>query len=285
MFALRLVARRSSRSPLLARSFQLAASSTSRRPAPACIPRLLRTFTPSPANRDASQLAAAPAPEHEPVFYTGPLTATFRRLKMFSVASLGLSFAMTPFIFTIGSALPLSARATLAGTALLTSSLSTALVTWAGSPYVTRMRRLPAAPAPATHADGDRAPSHNALAPAGIELETLTLTLRPRRTRVYDPVFLADARRPLARWELARLVQLPDAEAHEVRPGMEETVAETLDAEGNVVGRWIVVWREGGEGVCRGQGRIVRCVFRASAECIRWADRCRAGISTSTRTC
>ncbi|KAI0036133.1 hypothetical protein K488DRAFT_12816, partial [Vararia minispora EC-137] len=179
-------------------------------------------------------------------FYIGPLTRTFRRLKLFSLASLGLSAAMTPFIFTIASSIPFSARLALAVTALGTSGLSTALVTWAGSPYVVRMRAL-RGDAPDKHAD------------AGIELETMTVFLRPLRTRIYDPVFLADARRPFARWTLARVVQLPEEEAAQVSPGMEETVAETLDGKGNVVGRWVVAWGEGGEGTCRGQGWIVRC--------------------------
>ena len=77
---------------------------------------------------------------------------------------------------------------------------------------------------------------------------------------VPDPVFLADTRRPFAKWELAVIVQLPEAEAKEVVPGMEETVAETFDKNGKVMGRWIVKWRENGEGICRGQGWIVRYV-------------------------
>ena len=51
-------------------------------------------------------------------------------------------------------------------------------------------------------------------------------------------------------------MQLPPEDAVGVRPGAEETVAETLDGAGNVLGRWIVAWGENGEGSCRAEGRI-----------------------------
>ncbi|KAH9174967.1 hypothetical protein EDB89DRAFT_1848424, partial [Lactarius sanguifluus] len=75
---------------------------------------------------------------------------------------------------------------------------------------------------------------------------------------VYDPAFLGDATRAFARWELARSVQLPPEDAAAVRPGEEETVAETLDSAGKVIGRWIVTWGENGEGSCRAEGRVQR---------------------------
>jgi len=168
--------------------------------------------------------------------------------------------------------------------------VSTALVAWCGRPYVTTLRRLtttpppslspspPSSPLPATSAteastttSGAKQPqpqpqpqqpsqqtthSHNENAPAGIELTTLTLTLARRTTRVYDPVFLCDTPRAFARWELARRVQLPPEDALGVRPGAEETVAETLDGAGRVLGRWIVTWGENGEGSCRAEGSV-----------------------------
>lgn len=87
-------------------------------------------------------------------------------------------------------------------------------------------------------------------------MTTLTLTLSPLTTRVYDPAFLCDTTRAFARWELARCVQLPPEDAVGVRPGSEETVAETMDGAGNVLGRWIVTWGEDGEGSCRPEGRV-----------------------------
>ncbi|KAI0295196.1 hypothetical protein BC826DRAFT_878954, partial [Russula brevipes] len=192
--------------------------------------------------------------------YVGPLTQTFRRLKIFSLSSLALASSLSPFIFIVESSLPSTARAALAATALATSGVSTALVAWCGRPYTT------------AHSHSH---SHNENAPAGIELTTLTLALAPRRTRVYDPAFLCDTTRAFARWELALRVQLPPEEEEGapaaaaaavaapaagggggVRPGAEETVAETLDAAGNVLGRWIVTWGENGEGSCRAEGRV-----------------------------
>ncbi|KAH8994422.1 hypothetical protein EDB92DRAFT_1943757 [Lactarius akahatsu] len=126
------------------------------------------------------------------VIYVGPLTQTFRRLKLFSLSSLALAGSLSPFIFIVESSLPSTARVALAATALATSGVSTALVAWCGKPYQQHT----------TH-------SHNENAPAGIELTTLTLALTPRATRVYDPAFLGDATRAFARWELARSVQLP----------------------------------------------------------------------------
>ncbi|VDC02665.1 unnamed protein product [Peniophora sp. CBMAI 1063] len=165
---------------------------------------------------------------------------------------------MAPIILTVTSTLPMHARIALAGTAVFTSGISTAMVAWAGRPYVVALRRLGGAPHTEGHVPNDHTPSHNDLTPSGVEFETLTITMRTLRTRVYDPVFLADTRRPFAKWELAVIVQLPEAEAREVVPGMEETVAETFDKDGKVMGRWIVKWGEKGEGICRGQGWIVR---------------------------
>lgn len=204
------------------------------------------------------------------IIYVGPLTRTFRRLKIFSLSSLALASTLSPFIFIVESSLPSTARAALAATALATSGVSTALVGWCGRPYVTTLRRLSTLPPTTTSTTASTPPtaqqqqqqqqqtthSHNENAPAGIELTTLTLTLSPRRTRVYDPVFLCDTPRAFARWELARRVQLPPEDAVGVQPGAEETVAETLDGAGHVLGRWIVTWGENGEGSCRAAGHV-----------------------------
>jgi len=213
------------------------------------------------------------------LIYVGPLTRTFRRLKIFSLSSLALASALSPFIFIVESSLPFTARAALATAALGTSGVSTTLVAWCGRPYVTTLRRLTtttttttttaSAASAASLSTTSGAPqekqeqhttapthSHNENAPAGIELTTLSLTLSPRTTRVYDPAFLGDTTRGFARWELAQRVQLPREDAASVRPGTEETVAETLNGAGDVLGRWIVTWGENGEGSCRAQGRV-----------------------------
>ena len=259
------------------------------RPTPNTLPRAVSSsssdsFSPSLATASFSTVTVSPAtrtraPSNEKdvnadaslssLIYVGPLTQTFRRLKIFSLSSLILASSLSPFIFIVESCLPTTARAALAATALGTSGVSTALVAWCGRPYVTAMRSLSTpstAPNPSTTSETQTTTtthSHNENVPAGIELTTLTLTLSPLTTRVYDPAFLCDTTRAFARWELARSVQLPPEDAAGscgagggVRPGAQETVAETLDGSGNVLGRWIVTWGENGEGSCRAEGRV-----------------------------
>lgn len=102
-----------------------------------------------------------------PAIYNGPLTATFRRLKVFSLASFGLSVTLAPFMFLVESNLPLSARFALASIATGTSGLSTFLVAWCAKPYVTSLNRI---------ISEDKAEL--------LEMTTMTLTLRPLVTRV-----------------------------------------------------------------------------------------------------
>ncbi|OAX36878.1 hypothetical protein K503DRAFT_784040 [Rhizopogon vinicolor AM-OR11-026] len=156
---------------------------------------------------------------------------------------------MTPFIFMVESSLPFSARIVLAATALSTSSMSTALVGWSGASYVVNLRRLP----PADNGGIE-----------GIEMTTLTITLKQLVTRVYDADFLVGTKRPFAKWELAQSILLPPPKEDALMaakggaPGEEETIAETFNSRGEIVGRWIVKWESDGAGTCRGTGTVVR---------------------------
>ena len=197
-------------------------------------------------------LASASIPRSPHTFtttYQGPLGPTFKRLKVFSLASLGLSTALTPFMFIVESSLPTSARVGLAGMALTTSGISTLLVGWAGAPYVTELRHICAS-------------SNEGV--EGLEMTTMTLTLRKIVTRVYDVDFLVQTERPFAKWELANIVSFPpgkdgkEAVRKSGQPGEEETVAETTNATGEVLGRWIVRWEENGVGRCRHVGKVIR---------------------------
>ena len=195
-----------------------------------------RRLSTSPSN-------PTPAPE---VAYRGPLTNTFRRLKIFSLSSLGLSAALAPFIFVIeASGIPLSARFALAGVAMATSGVSTALVAWCGSPYVTKLQRV----------EKDHA----------LQMTTLTLGLRQRTTSVYDTSFLKETSRAFAKWELADHVTLEGKEQQQrAASGTQETVAETTDAKGRLVGSWVVTWGENGEGTCKQVGKVNRCAHFVS---------------------
>jgi hypothetical protein len=218
------------------RSF--ASTTTWRSTAPSISP-VAPVLPASPASPFEEHPIAASQDGLPPIIYTGPMTATFRRLKIFSLSSCALTVVFTPFLFVLESSLPAIAQASLAVTALTTTFLSTALVGWTGRPYVTALRRT---------SDG-----------VGLELHTMTMTLRPRTTSVYDPAFLAPTRRPFAAWQLASTVHIP---ANAPVPGTEETVAETRDEKGEVCGRWIVTWGEGGEGTCHESGKAVRSVSR-----------------------
>lgn len=183
-------------------------------------------------------LSTTPTPTPTPTEYEAPLTATFRRLKIFSLSSLSLSVVMSPFMFLLetSSGLPVFARFALIGIALGTSSISTALVAWCGKPYVIALERL----------DGGA---------GGVAMTTSTFALNKRVTRVYDTAFLVDTPRPFAKWELAKTLQL---DGKNNAPGTEETVAETVDAKGKELGRWIVKWDENGRGTCREVGKMTR---------------------------
>ncbi|KAG5637722.1 hypothetical protein H0H81_003432 [Sphagnurus paluster] len=135
----------------------------------------------------------------------------------------------------------MSARIALASIAVGTSGISTALVGWCGQPYVTTLRHL--------------TPEENGGA-EGIEMTTQNLLLTPRITRVYDPTFLIETKRGFAKWELADKLVLPSDKT--VEPGTEETVAETMDKDEKVLGRWVVKWGEGGEGTCHEVGKMIR---------------------------
>ncbi|KAK2463102.1 hypothetical protein APHAL10511_004757 [Amanita phalloides] len=184
----------------------------------------------------------AHASSSNPATYHGPLALTFRRLKLFSLGSLTLSITLAPFMFLVESNLPMSARLALASIAIGTSGLSTALVAWCGKPYVKTLKRLKTS-------DGAE----------GLEMITYTLGLQPRVTRVYDPYFLIATHRPFAKWELARELPLPpDRSIKSITPGKEETVAETFDIRGHILGRWLVQWDENGRGKCHEAGNVVR---------------------------
>ncbi|KAG8808941.1 hypothetical protein FRC17_003691 [Serendipita sp. 399] len=150
--------------------------------------------------------------------YKGPLTETYHKLKIFSLTSLGLAVAMTPLMFYIDSAVSTGGRAILGLTAMSTSGLSTALVSWAGKSYVTQLM---------VEEPGPR-----------LKFTTTNLFLRERITTVYDPLFLEPAEEYLTKVRLRKSVRIPMKEVERLgmrlSDGMEETVAETADSNGEV---------------------------------------------------
>lgn len=51
--------------------------------------------------------------EGNKVIYTGPLTTVAKRLKLFSISSLGLSGAISPFVFILDFPVPVVAKTVL----------------------------------------------------------------------------------------------------------------------------------------------------------------------------
>ncbi|KAI7883387.1 uncharacterized protein EV154DRAFT_428243 [Mucor mucedo] len=73
------------------------------------------------------------------VIYNGPLANVAKKLKLFSITSLGLGTGISPFVFAIDVPVPFVAKAALVGAAVITSSASTGLIQWVMSPYVTKI--------------------------------------------------------------------------------------------------------------------------------------------------
>jgi len=176
--------------------------------------------------------------------YSGPLTETWKRLKLFSFASLGLAAAITPFFFILESTVPMAGRAMLGGVAIASSSLSTALIGWCAAPYVT---------------------SFTVAHDGAVKFTTRSFFMKSLETTVYDKGFLRPATRFMAHWQLAKAMRFSKEEAEQaiagLEDGKEETVAETRNEEGDVLGWWVVRWRKEGDGYvgeCTRSGNIVQ---------------------------
>lgn len=153
---------------------RLTQTTTFRHPHNLPFPRRHLSVSAKVASESQNKYAAA---QEDKAVYTGPLTSTFKRLKIFSLSSLTLSSTLAPFMFIVESNLPLTARFALASIAVGTSGISTGLVAWCGLPYVTALRRL--------------MPEENSGA-EGIEMTTLNLFLRPKITTVSQKRFYYD---------------------------------------------------------------------------------------------
>lgn len=143
------------------------------------IPILSRTLVTSQTRLRPSSTSPPPPAQSQMLFpdnidhYKAPLTNTFRRLKIFSLTSLGLSSTLAPFMFLIEANLPQTARLALAATAIATSSFGTMLIAWVTRPYVVSCRRMTE-----LHGEGNEGLGK------GIEVKTLDMFLRPRLTQV-----------------------------------------------------------------------------------------------------
>lgn len=109
--------------------------------------------------------------KEEPVtIYTGPLANVAKKLKLFSITSLGLGTGISPFVFAIDVPVPFVAKAALVGAAVVTSAASTGLIQWVMSPYVTKIT-IPKA------VKGDELPEQ-------LTIHTLSFTAKDHATTV-----------------------------------------------------------------------------------------------------
>ncbi|ORZ31801.1 hypothetical protein BCR44DRAFT_129329 [Catenaria anguillulae PL171] len=77
--------------------------------------------------------------------YEGPLARTVRLMKLFSISSLGATLAMAPLVFYIdvSDVISDSVKTLMMGTAIGFSAVSTSLIHWCLSSYITRIYALP----------------------------------------------------------------------------------------------------------------------------------------------
>lgn len=220
-----------------------------------CNTRFIRTVRPSPLSfvqcgtrfrKNLSTKADEPKDSSSPVLleYKGLYADSYKKLKAFSLSSLALATMVTPIMFLIESSIPVGGKAVLGITAMSTSSISTALIAWAGSSYVTQLQ---------VDEGGRR-----------LQFTTTTMLLRNIKTVVYDPMFLEPAEEYFIKVRLRNSIRIPMAEVErqgmKLSDGQEETVAESLDSRGDVKGWWAVKWRKEGDagfvGECRGVGKV-----------------------------
>ncbi|SPO35366.1 uncharacterized protein PSFLO_00837 [Pseudozyma flocculosa] len=209
-------------------------SQVARQPRPHTLARFNSTSSPQSPKTPAN--AKVEDPSNALAHYQGPLAGTFTRLKLFSLGSLALAGTLTPILLLAPGEVSMAGRIGLCLTALSTSGVSTALIAWIGQPYAGRMQLLA----------GDKGASPR------IRIETVSWTLRPQVTTVFEPGFLRATSRPFATWEITNSPPPLALEGSDADAGSEaaaaaaaaavtKVVSETVDVKtGKVVGRWVV---------------------------------------------
>ncbi|CDZ98387.1 hypothetical protein [Phaffia rhodozyma] len=162
--------------------------------------------------------------EYPVIVYQGPVAKAFKLLKAFSLSSLCVSTALSPFIFILDAPLGMAGRIFLAGCAISTTILSTAMIGWCSSPYVNTIELLE----PKTEENPTPA----------IRLLTYNALLQARYTTITTPLFVHDSPRPLSTWALGPLKYAPNEPYPDI-------VAQTEDKNGKIIGRWDGEFEEG----------------------------------------
>lgn len=217
--------------------------------------------------------------------YVGPMRTSYFRLKLFSLSSLSVATIFAPIFLLWPHKMEMAARLGITATALSASSVSTAMISWIGSPYVGHMTLCRSDPdAEPMHyiSEGgnavvlDDTPSDtraHASEPYYLELATLSWHMRALKTTVYAPSLLRATTRPLATWELPSLpppLLIDQGADQKTAHTVSKLVAETVDvSRGKVTGRWWARWHvtpTDGEamefaGTCESEGSPVRYFY------------------------
>lgn len=231
-------------------------------------PSIVRTL--STDARDRSNAVAT---------YIGPMRRGYYRLKLLSITSLAASTVFAPVFIAVPTKVDLAVRVALTLSTVGASSVSTALISWIGGPYVGHMtlRRSEPGYEPLhyisdrpTDVQLDDLPSDpNVHASDGYYLEIATLgwSMRSLKTTVYTPSLLHVSTRAFATWELPHRPPALKVNGGVSRSQKEHTVSklisETVDiSSGRVIGRWWARWRVAPEsdtteftGTCEAEGR------------------------------
>ncbi|WFD34851.1 hypothetical protein MCUN1_001695 [Malassezia cuniculi] len=241
-----MISLRSLRAPLALASRCARAPVVPCQPLPSSIVRQLST-----ESRDRSNVVAT---------YIGPMRRGYYRLKLLSLSSLAVSTVFVPIFIAVPTKVELAARVALSLSTVGASSISTALISWIGGPYVGHMtlrRSMPGYEPLHYISDGpgdvvlDDLPSDpNAHASEGyyLELATLGWSMRSLKTTIFTPSLLRVTTRPFATWELPILPPALTVDEKMIKSTKEHTVSklisETVDvSSGKVIGRWWARWR------------------------------------------
>lgn len=245
----------------------------------------LMPATPMRVYSTEQEMHAAQSKTNMTAQYIGPMRMAYYRLKLFSLSSLSVAAIFAPIFMLWPHKMEMAARLGITVTTLGASSVSTALISWIGSPYVGHMtlRRSATDSVPMHYIsdgvnevvleDTPSDPRIHASEPYYLEMATLSWNMRSLKTMVYSPSLLRATTRPLATWELPALpppLLLDQGVEQRDEHTVSKLVAETVDVtRGKVIGRWWARWRvtpTDGEamefsGTCEGEGSPVRYFY------------------------
>ncbi|KAI8846804.1 hypothetical protein BC829DRAFT_397922 [Chytridium lagenaria] len=129
------------------------------------------------------------------IIYQGPIAGGVKVLKRVSVISLAMTYSVTP-LFAFASSQSSTAAISIMAAALITSSLSTAVVQWCCKPYVASISTSSSETTTSTSSDIKESP---------LTFETLTFFGQPKRTTVFPGDLQKSTSRVFSTWKTISL--------------------------------------------------------------------------------